>query len=264
MHYAKRALRSVGVTRREVAAWRMRGERAVGVLRGKRDTQQGRILAYHSVGTPSWGVNDVSPKRFRRQLELALENGYRFVPASHIARTGGESGDLAITFDDGVASVVENAAPILDSLDIPWTFFVTTDYIEQRSIWPAGTFANWKDLERAQRLGATLGSHAVSHRNFGTLSKGETADELGLSAEHIESALGTHPDEFAIPFGRSRDWTKDAQELAVHTGYEFVYAYSENKRFPGTVGRTAVTRFDSDRIFLAALKGAFDNWEEWI
>ena len=46
----------------------------------------GRILCYHSVGQEEWGINDVTPAQFRRHIELALNAGYRFVPASEIAR----------------------------------------------------------------------------------------------------------------------------------------------------------------------------------
>ena len=42
--------------------------------RSNRPTR-GRILCYHSVGTPVYRVNDVSPKHFRRHLELMLARG---------------------------------------------------------------------------------------------------------------------------------------------------------------------------------------------
>src|SRR4051794_31406587 len=86
----------------------------------------GRILCYHSIGQPLWGVNDVSPKQFRRHLELALKAGWRFVPAAEIVRTGGGPKDLAITFDDGLKSVLTNAAPILAEYDVPWSLFVVS------------------------------------------------------------------------------------------------------------------------------------------
>jgi hypothetical protein len=56
-------------------------------------------------------VNDVSPARFARHIELALDAGARFVPAQAIARGEGRPGDVALTFDDGLKSVAVNAAP---------------------------------------------------------------------------------------------------------------------------------------------------------
>ena len=83
-------LRALGVRRSTLAAARLYAERSLLSVRGDaRARPTGRILCYHSVGTPAWGVNDVSPARFRRQLESALRRGYRFVPAREIALTGG-------------------------------------------------------------------------------------------------------------------------------------------------------------------------------
>ena len=90
MNVLKRAARRAGLRRAQLAALRMRCERTLlaGLGRNRARTR-GRILCYHSVGTPQWGVNDVSPTQFRRHLELALAAGYRFVRAEEIAHSGG-------------------------------------------------------------------------------------------------------------------------------------------------------------------------------
>jgi hypothetical protein len=46
-------------------------------------------------------------------------------------------------------------------------------------------------------------------------------------------------------------------------GFKTIYSQAEETRPPGTVPRTFVTHFDDDRIFKAALRGAYDRWEEW-
>ena len=79
---------------------------------------RGRILAYHSVGTPEWGVNDVSPRDFERHLQIAVDDGWSFAtPADVIAEP--DKPQLALTFDDGLASVLANAAPVLRHHGIP-------------------------------------------------------------------------------------------------------------------------------------------------
>ena len=40
--------------------------------------------------------------------------------------------DLAITFDDGLKSVLTNAAPILAEYDVPWSLFVVSDWADGR------------------------------------------------------------------------------------------------------------------------------------
>lgn len=226
--------------------------------------RRGRILCYHSTGTPEWGVNDVRPADFRRHIETALALGYRFVPAEVIRRTGGDPRDLAITFDDGLTSVATTAAPVLQDLQIPWTLFVVSAWADGRHTFGDGLVLGWREIESLAARGASIGSHSVTHRNFRDLSPGEAQYELFESRQIIAARTGITVTEFAIPFGQSTDWSPEAAAAAHVAGYEAVYAQSELRRPPGTVARTFVTRFDDQRLFRAALRGAFDGWEEWV
>ena len=107
----------------------------------------GRILCYHTVGQEDWGTNDVTPSQLRRHIEMALNAGYRFVPASEIARTGGGPKDLAITFDDGMKSVATTAAPIMTEYNLPWTFFPVSDWTDAKVDWVTPMVMGWKDVE---------------------------------------------------------------------------------------------------------------------
>jgi peptidoglycan/xylan/chitin deacetylase (PgdA/CDA1 family) len=216
------------------------------------------------VGTREWGVNDVTPGRFRRQLELALRAGYRFVPEIKIASGNGAQNELALTFDDGLDSVATNAAPILADLDIPWTLFIVTEWADGLHGWGEGVLLSWNQVERLTTQGATIGSHSLSHRNFARLTQEEMAAELIESRRIIESRVGIRTDTFAIPFGQAKDWNATAQRLAQEAGYERVYAQTADRRAKGTIARTFITRFDNEKIFGAALSGAFDRWEEWV
>jgi peptidoglycan/xylan/chitin deacetylase (PgdA/CDA1 family) len=217
------------------------------------------------VGTPEWGNNDVSPRRFRRHLELALDAGYRFVPAEDIARTGGAAGELAITFDDGLSSVARNAAPILRDLDIPWTLFVVSGWADGDGHgFGEGLLMGWHEVERLAADGVTIGSHSVTHSSIGRLAPADAHFELEESRRVISKRLGIDVKAFAAPFGQSADWNPDAQEAARAAGYELVYAQAEDTRASGTIPRTFITRWDNDRVFRAALGGVFDRWEEWV
>lgn len=257
--------RALGVRRSTLAAARLYAERSALSLRyGTAERQTGRILCYHSVGTPAWGVNDVTPARFRWQLESAMRRGYRFVPAQEIALTGGGPRDLAVTFDDGLTSVVANAAPILAELAIPWSIFVVSDWADGRHQFGEGVLLSWSAIADLADRGVEIGSHSVSHPNFGRIGVDEARAELDRSRATIEQRLGRPPTSFAIPMGGSRNWTAQAQALARTAGYAIIYAQSEVRRPEGTTPRTFVTRFDGGRLFTAALRGAFDRWEERI
>jgi peptidoglycan/xylan/chitin deacetylase (PgdA/CDA1 family) len=250
--------------RRRAATARMYCERqALSMFGPQRQKSSGRLLCYHSVGQPDLGVNDSSPGRFRRQIELALRLGYRFVPAAQIARGDGQPRDISITFDDGWRSVLTTAAPILCEYQIPWTLFVTTGLVEASSDWHRSRMLSWDELGDLSRMGVEIGSHSVSHPDFGLIDEQKTIDELQLSKTTINSRLRLSVNCFAIPFGQSKNWTSFAHEAARQVGYELIYSQAENTRPQGTIPRTFVTSMDTDRIFTALLGGAFDNWEEW-
>lgn len=260
---AKRTARRAGITRARLAAARMCCERTLASRAWSDGATRSRILCYHSVGTPEWGVNDVAPARFRRQLELALEGGWRFVPAEQIASGAAPGGSLAVTFDDGLTSVLTHAAPILRDLGIPWTVFVVAAWSDGDHGFGDGLILSWRQVEAAAAAGGTVGSHSYSHPNFATIPPDRADDELARSREVIAARTGIVTRDFAIPFGQSRDWTAAAHDAANRAGYRHVYAQAEDTRPGGTVARTFVTRFDGDRVFRAALHGAFDRWEEW-
>ena len=133
--------------RQRIATMRMYCERqALASFAGRSFKSSGRLLCYHSVGQPELGVNDATPRRFRRQIELAIRHGYRFVPAARIARGDGELRDLAITFDDGWRSVFATAAPILAEYHIPWTLFVATGLVDSPSEWHRPRILGWDEL----------------------------------------------------------------------------------------------------------------------
>jgi len=203
----RRIVRRSGIRRQHLASVRMCCERNVLATVGRRATRSGgRILCYHAVGQPLWGVNDVSPGQFRRHVEIALRAGYRFVPAAEIVRSGGRQKDLAITFDDGLASVLTNAAPILADYEVPWSLFVVVDWADGRQHWGDDVFLTWGDVERLAGAGVEIGSHSVTHPNFGRISPMQMADELGRSRQMIGQRLGIVPDTFAIPLGQSMNW----------------------------------------------------------
>jgi len=262
----KKFVHSAGLRRRHVAAARMYYERhLLATTAGAWSTRaRGRILCYHSIGQAAGGVNDVEPERFRRQIELALRFGFRFVPAAQIASTGGTPMELAITFDDAWKSVLSEAAPILRDFGIPWLLFVVSSWSNHQSVWAKEHVLPWQDIERLMADGVQIGSHSATHPDFGLIERAQMIDELRGSREAIQRRLGFAPTSFAIPLGQSMNWVAAAGELAREVGYEIVYAQAEDTRPSGTVPRTFVTRFDGDRIFSALLRGAYDRWEEWV
>jgi peptidoglycan/xylan/chitin deacetylase (PgdA/CDA1 family) len=259
----KQLVRKSGLERRHVEAARMYGERHALALAPGRARERGRILCYHSVGQPEFGVNDVPPDRFRRHIELALELGYRFVAPAEIARSGGGPKDLAVSFDDALKSVLTEADPILSDHNIPYTVFAVSEWSDQGQDWQKEKVLSWDELGAMIERGVEVGSHSATHRNFGHIDEARARTEFETSRETMKARLGFAPDVMAIPFGQSANWSEVADRVAREAGFTTIYAQAEETRPPGTIARTFVTRFDDDRIFKALLRGAYDRWEEW-
>lgn len=233
------------------------------IVRSQGLVRRGRILAYHSVGTPQWGVNDVSPRDFERHLQIAVDDGWSFAtPAEVMAEP--DKPLLALTFDDGVATVLANALPVLRHHGIPATVFVVTGWASGETTDSMRRLVlDWRGVRALQEGGVTVASHSVTHPDFGRLEPGEARRELEVSREELRRMLGVETDEFAIPLGQSANWTPAASAAAVAAGYTKVYAQAINTRPEATIARNFITRIDRPMLFRAALAGAYDNWEEW-
>jgi peptidoglycan/xylan/chitin deacetylase (PgdA/CDA1 family) len=241
----------------------MHAERAtLASVATRRPLSTGRILCYHAIGTAQWGVNDISPQRFREQLELALGLGYRFVSAGSIACGVASAYDLAITFDDGLLSAATAAAPLLADYGIPWTMFVVAGWTDGQHEFGDGVVMGWTEVEKLAAQGVEIGSHSASHPDFASLPPDAAYRELVESRWLIEARTGISANAFSIPMGHSMDWSAYADVAATQAGYEFVYALSVLKQPSRTVPRTPITRVDDRRLFKAALEGAFDGWAE--
>jgi len=231
-------------------------------LEKPRKAAVGRILAYHSIGTQSWGVNDVRPADFEKHLQLAIDDGWSFTTPDRVLAEPSRR-QLAITFDDGATSVLDNAVPVLRHHGVPSTMFVVSGWADGGHSAGYEHVLDWAGLQRLEAAGVTLASHSASHPDFGRLDAGAAERELVDSRERLETMLGHPVDEFAIPFGQSANWTPEAGEIAAKV-YGTVYAQAVDTRPENTVPRTFITQIDRPVIFRAALNGAFDGWEEWF
>lgn len=107
-----------------------------------RTRSQFRVVTYHGVdGQDHPVVNfdrlQIQPDLFARQLE-SLARHFHVVSlpdalSGFLDGRGWPERGLAITFDDGYRNNLEVAAPILQRLGLPATFFVTAGFVEGRA-----------------------------------------------------------------------------------------------------------------------------------
>ena len=92
---------------------------------------------------------------------------------------------LALTFDDGLTSVLTNAVPVLRHHGIPATAFVVTGWTDHAPPGFEGLVLDWPGVSALGDSGLTLASHSVTHPDFGQLGPAEARRELEESRERI-------------------------------------------------------------------------------
>lgn len=172
------------------------------------------VLCYHRVGgAPELGVTRVARSVFARQMHALARSGWRTVSlrefVTHVQRRVQASPKVfLLTFDDGYASLGDNAYPVLTDIGFTATTFLVTDFVGRTNTWDVRytwrrlPHLDWNTIERWRGRGFEFGSHTATHARLTWLSDERIADELGRSRHTLLGRLG--PDAaraVAYPFG---------------------------------------------------------------
>ncbi len=215
-------LARLGELRNRVAA---RGLGLLPATLGPRFASGFGILMYHRVvARPQGGVAptwNVTPERFRAQLEGLLKRGYRAWPlrevlAYHLAGRRIPPRTFVVTFDDGYENMFRNAFPMLRQYGIPATVFVATGYLDSPhpfpfDDWPPEGTASvasetWRPITTAQceEMLASglieLGTHSHIHADYRGRPD-ELCRDLAVSLDVLRMRFGVSDASFAVPFG---------------------------------------------------------------
>lgn len=149
-----------------------------------------------------------------RHLIDKLENG---VPLDR---------ELVITFDDGYEDNYEFAAPILKSMGLPATFFVTSQFIGTEIVpWWDGRrdvrhpWMTWDEVRQLCAEGFEIGAHTRTHANLAEVRGPEAREEILGSRLDLEEKLCVPVDLFAYPYGREKDISEESREIVKAAGF---------------------------------------------
>jgi peptidoglycan/xylan/chitin deacetylase (PgdA/CDA1 family) len=222
------------------------------------------ISLYHSVGVDA--PHSLPTAAFHRHLDF-LRRQFTVVKLSELAETMATQPDArvaCITFDDGYADNYEVALPLLESLGLKATFFVTTGYLGGEfptsfGRFPAMTAAQVKEMAR---LGHEVGAHTVSHPKLSEVPLATAREEMERSKHWLEDLIGAEVGSFAYPKGAYDDGVKT---LAATLGFRG--AVTTRSRLVGphpdwfALPRVWIGRHITDREFEAKLSPATDWYD---
>jgi peptidoglycan/xylan/chitin deacetylase (PgdA/CDA1 family) len=227
-------------------------------LLGKKAAGTCVVLYYH-------GISSEQRARFARQLDTIQRVAK---PASIEAPPPPNTGAryVAVTFDDGFESVLENAIPELQLRGIPSTIFIPTELLGKFPPWldtvadrkAYGRLVSADELKRLPSTLVTIGSHGGTHPLFPSLNEQAARQELYESRVKLEELTNMRVTLFSFPYGAfNEDLVKWCQEA----GYERVFtsspviAFSDPNEF--VTGRVWAEPTDWPLEFRLKILGAY-------
>ena len=166
------------------------------------------ILTFHSVDE-SGSVLSYPPRTFDMLLDALDRSGIPILELDELLRPETPCG-VALTFDDGIRTVLTEALPILRSHSAKAHLFLTTGFVgvseprpDQARSTPAFETLRWHEIEALHGMGMRIEAHTASHPDLCRLSDDAVRAECESADETIEARLGVRPRYFAYPYGRS-------------------------------------------------------------
>lgn len=218
-----------------------------------------RVLIYHAVGSriseDRLGIYTISPASFQAHMEaLAAYPGTRMVPLAEGMR--GEGLRTAVTFDDGYKDNLTVAAPILLKHGIPFTVFISTEFVRTRD----PSYLSPEDVRELGALpGVTLGTHGATHVPLTQCDDAALRRELLDSRHYLEDLLGKPVTTMSYPHGAVDRRVRDQVAAA---GYTLAACSRFDINAPGRdpllLCRTDILGIDSVRVFRQKLHGDWD------
>ena len=221
------------------------------------------VFMYHRFGETTYPSTNITLKQFQDHLNYLEENDYNVWPLSKIVHYIIKGKDLpkktvALTIDDAYVSVYTKAYPMLKKKKFPYTVFVNTSPIGNKSI----NYMNWEQMREISLSGAEFANHSLTH-DFLLPRKSESQkewqsrlmNEIEGAQKQLHKELGGNTNEnprlLSYPFGEYSQQTAD---------------YIRSLGYVGITQTSGVIGVDSDLKMLPrfAMAEAFGNLDEFI
>jgi peptidoglycan/xylan/chitin deacetylase (PgdA/CDA1 family) len=203
------------------------------------------FLMYHELRVPGqplafddapYAKYVVAAKDFETHMRRIASEGWIARGVTAWQQQPEDRPQVVVTFDDGAASDLLNAAPVLQELGFGATFYLTASFIGMPGFLTA---------VQARALAATgleVGSHSMTHAHLTDLAERELRHEIVDSKRMLEDICEVQMTSFSCPGGHV---TTRVVEIAREAGYTSVVTsrVHRNQRDASafSLGRVAVT-----------------------
>lgn len=189
------------------------------------------VFMYHRFGESRYPSTNITLKQFEYQLNYLEKNDYNVWPLSKIAEHIKQKKELppktvGLSIDDAYASIYTGAYPLLKSRNFPFTVFVNTNPVDNRS----KAYLTWDNMREMSKHGAEFANHSLSHDYF-LPKKDESEDactqrvtrDIQAAQKRLQEELGEETNEnpklFSFPFGEYSEKTANTIASLGYIGF---------------------------------------------
>jgi peptidoglycan/xylan/chitin deacetylase (PgdA/CDA1 family) len=150
---------------------------------------------------------------------------------------GFKKGTITITFDDGFASNLIEAVPLMKKFGVQAINYLVADRIGQTSDWEAHEGGEADILmDEAQvrewlAAGHQIGAHTCTHPRLSQISEAQAKEEISASRKKLEDRFGVLIEHFAYPYG---DYNQTTVQLVRETGFKTACTMHRGINLPTT------------------------------
>jgi len=210
-----------------------------------------KTLIYHAFGTKlkhdTYGIS-MDINRFKSHMIYVKDNHH-----IHDLTKPFAGNSISITIDDGYKDTLD-AVDILQNLKIPFTLFITSDFIDKDS------FLSTNDVRDISLLKySNIGSHGKSHSKLGFLDHVQQRRELIESKTFIESIIKSKVRSISFPHGSYNSTTLSClKELGYNLAATSKKGFNARNTDRYSLYRSEIINSDNTKQLKKKIEGYYD------
>ena len=182
-----------------------------------------KVLMYHRIGDDKYPSTSISQELFEKHIEYLVEENIKVLPITELSKYLKNEISLTnktvfITIDDAYKSFFQNGFPILKKNKLPFSIFVSTNYVSNED---DSDFMSWSMLKEVSSNNGLILNHSKSHESLVGMDLQILKKEIEQNQIEIEKKIGKQPKIFSYPYGES---SKSIEEVIKILNYEIAFS----------------------------------------
>ena len=193
------------------------------VIKANAEESNIAVLMYHRIGDDRYPSTNISQELFEKHIEYLVEENINVLPITELSKYLKKEINLTnktvfITIDDAYKSFFQNGFPILKKNKLPFSIFVSTNYVSNED---DSDFMSWSMLKEVSSNNGLILNHSKSHESLVGMDLQILKKEIEQNQIEIEKKIGTQPKIFSYPYGES---SKSIEEVIKILNYEIAFS----------------------------------------